>query len=126
MRKLHFYAGNCIHYSPKPGGVYDCDKGVIIRKHVGGPDYGWMARIPCCSSRLSKDTVSCDLRELPTAEQVKADQAEAEKQMRAVINGACPECGKVLRLRETDEVQIQECPDGHVSMRGCKRIGAHL
>ncbi len=126
LRKLHFYAGNCVHYSPKPGGIYECDKGIDIRAHVGGPDFGWMARMPCCNTKLSRDRVSCDLREMPTPERVAADQSTAEQQMRAVLNGACPECGKVLRLRENDDVQIQECLDGHVAMRGCKRIGEHL
>lgn len=122
MKKLHTYQDTCLHYSPKPGGIYACDKGVTIRDHVGGSDFGWMARMPCVTTGLSKEQVPCNLRELPTAEQVKADQATMEAHVRAIINGSCPECGKVLRLRETDEVQLQECPDGHVSMRGCKRM----
>ena len=130
MRKLHTYAGNCIHYSPKPGMVFECDRGVDIRAHVGGDDYGWMTRMPCCTTSLSgkKDPqVSCEMRELPTQEQVKADQEAADKWVTAVLNGACPECGAVLKLRENDSVQLQWCPNGcKVSSRGCKRIGGHL
>ena len=122
MRKLHFYGGNCIHYSPKPGMKIECDKGIDIRALVGGEDHGWMTRMPC-SKALQKDAVPCGLAEFPTKEQLEADREQLEKNLRAIANGACPECGTVLRLRETDSVQLQECPNGHVSMRGCKRIG---
>lgn len=130
MRKLHTFPGNCIYYSPKPGMVYECDKGVPIREHVGGPDIGWLTRMPCCTTSLSgkkEPQVPCELRELPTAEQVAADQAEADRFVTAVLNGACPECGAVLKLRENDSVQLQWCPNGcKVSSRGCKRVGENL
>jgi hypothetical protein len=60
------FSGHCVHYAPKPGGRYECELGINIRDHVGGPDFGWLARIPCVTSNLTKDQVACDRRELPS------------------------------------------------------------
>ena len=122
--KLHVYQGHCKHYGNVRGELV-CDKGVDVRAHVGGPDYGWMARIPCVTSKLSKEQVTCGLRELPTADELAAGLAGMDRLLRAVVNGCCPDCGSALRLRETDEVQLRVCPNGCVSMRGCKRPGAY-
>ena len=128
MKKLHVFRGHCAHYSVLPGGVYACDSGLDVRALTGGPDTGWLRRIPCVTSTFTdkERQVHCEQREFPTEEQILADQASMESAVRAIINGACPECGAVLRLRETDDVQLQGCPNGHVSSRGCKRIGDHL
>lgn len=47
-----------------------CALGIDIRTLVGGPKLGWMARMPCVSTRLSKDVVPCDRVELMTNEEI--------------------------------------------------------
>lgn len=112
---------NCNHYGfhREP----TCAKAVDIRAHVGGEDLGWMRRLPCVNSSLSRDVVACSLAEFPT----KEARAENERQLMAdlaVIDGGhCSDCGKALTVRVTDDVVLSACPDGHVVMRGCRRVG---
>lgn len=119
--------GHCEHYDVR-GGEYLCLKGVDIRAHVGGPDLGWCRRMPCINDSAMKtlkqhDVVPCALREFPTPEQVKVDRDESDRRIATMISGSCPDCGKELLKRENEHVVLMACPDGHVSMRGCKAIG---
>lgn len=86
---------SCKHYSYAPGGKGPtCARGVDIRKHVGGPAFGWMARLPCVTTERSHEQVPCELHELPTAEEV-AEEArlldEAIARVLAVRSGCCNE-----------------------------------
>ncbi len=63
----------CKHYgvARDAEGVYagpSCARGVDIRKHVSGPRFGWMRRIPCVKSKLSECVVPCAMAEMETAD----------------------------------------------------------
>lgn len=120
-RKLHLFPGMCRHYSCMPGGKVKCDIGVNIREHVGGPDFGWMARMPCVDTSLNKNPVPCELRDVPGADDIATDVAEMNRRLNVIDDGVCPDCGQKLQIREDKHVKIQFCPEWHVSMRGCKR-----
>jgi len=123
--RLNVY-GHCRHYDPRPGGKTLCEKGVDIRAHVGGPNLGWLSRIPCTREQLFKNSgpvVPCELRDLPTVEEMKQAEAEITRLLDEVDAGRCPDCGVALVITDTPDVTFSACPAGHVSMRGCKRIG---
>jgi hypothetical protein len=119
-----FSVHHCRWYDPQPGGKYNCLKGVDIRAHVGGADYGWLARTPCVVSSLTYDPVPCAQCEFPTDDEVAAERAEMDRALQVVLSGKCPECGKDLLRRASPSVTLTACPDGHVSMRECHRIGS--
>jgi len=90
---------SCKHYGVKPGCKYTCARGVDIRKHVGGPNTGWLARSPCVTSKLSYEQVACDLREYPTAEELAAEEAEIEQVMQRFAAGLSPCCNETMTKR---------------------------
>jgi len=56
-----------------------CLAGVNLRKHVGGPDYGWGARLPCIPDSgvtRADEVVPCELYALRTPEEVEAEERE--------------------------------------------------
>jgi hypothetical protein len=57
-------------YTVTPGGESGptCSHGIDVRAHVGGDRIGWMARMPCVDTPLSRDVVPCDRAELHTTE----------------------------------------------------------
>ena len=73
-------ADRCKHYS---GEVYrrgKCHAGVLVRERVGGPDEGWMARMPCFLEPIikgaTKETAfNCNDFALPTQEEMVARKA---------------------------------------------------
>jgi hypothetical protein len=107
-------AGFCKHYT---GDVYRrkaCAAGVEVRARVGGPDEGWLARMPCQpgSSLASKaPAFVCEHYAEPTAAEIAAEKAEHEasfarimKARQAIVAAgakprtqgtlACPVCEK--------------------------------
>lgn len=70
-----------------------CDRGIDIRKHVGGPDFGWLVRTPCMTSTLTKNQVICDKREYLTEEEEAAEEAEMLRAMKAFADGKSQCCG---------------------------------
>lgn len=100
-----------------------CAKGIDVRAHVGGDDFGWLRRVPCVNSSFSAGVVACSLAEFPTIEERVANEKQLMAERATIGAGKCPDCGKALVKRETAEVVLTACPDGHVSMHGCKRIG---
>lgn len=78
-----------------------CEAGVNYRALVGGPDHGWVRRIPCLEGTKALpriDPVDCSKRVLMTQE----EHAQREKETREIIDealakmarGECPHCGK--------------------------------
>lgn len=107
----------CKHYCGTVECV--CEAGVNLRKHVGGPDDGWAARLPCNSLLGQRDpaaVVSCDKYEEPTPEEIADEEAfmaemmnrtqqsipwmesikEAYKGKNACGVDKCPICGNVI------------------------------
>ncbi len=113
---------NCNHYGNRQGEP-TCARGIDIRAHVGGDDFGWLRRVPCVKSSFSRDVVPCSLAEFPTAEERAANEKHLMADLATLDAGTCPDCGKALIKQENADAVLTACPDGHVSMRGCKRIG---
>jgi hypothetical protein len=91
----------CKHYACKPGMEFVCARGVDIRKHVGGPSLGWMARMPCVTTKLSKEQISCDHREYPTAEEVEQSEREMRQAIDRFVAGRSPCCDVGMVTRGT-------------------------
>jgi hypothetical protein len=114
--------GTCRHYNGTVGGTNACcEAGVNYRALVGGPDLGWLARLPCVprSRTDAGDVVHCALFAPKTREEIAAERAE----MRAALDRMgrldplfgkikadhhgrdasgtmdCPECGAAGALR---------------------------
>ena len=113
--------GRCIHFKGIQNEV--CKAGVNVRQLVGGPDFGWGARLPCLLMDAGKCEAECASRKLLTREEaetaVKEPDASLKRTLTAVAlahkhadeqglgegNGGaselpCPlECGGTLRYR---------------------------
>lgn len=59
----------CRHYGFRDGAPV-CALGIDIRVHVGGPKFGWLCRIPCVSTSLSRDVIACDRADLVNSEEL--------------------------------------------------------
>lgn len=82
--------GCCKHYQ----GTIDilCGKGVNTRDLVGGPNFGWVTRLPC---RIGNKTdVVCGKYEEPTAEEV-AEHEKAIKEATDRFTKALPVISKI-------------------------------
>lgn len=71
--------GCCHHFNGLPLG-FDlkdkvCAAGVEYRQLVGGPDFGWAARIPCFGEQ-NKEQVSCEHYQPVTEEEIQAEIRE--------------------------------------------------
>lgn len=87
----------CKHFN----GVYapgmkphPCKAGVDYRAHVGGDDFGWVARLPCTPRWADENpavVVSCALREFPTRAEVEAEEREVEASI-AITTAAIKLC----------------------------------
>lgn len=121
--------GTCVHFNGTVGGQRPCcAAGVNYRALVGGPELGWLRRLPCHDHNQS--TVVCSLRRLPTAEEVVQEEKElADMVARAEVffplmdrlkrehrgrsaagSLACPACGAALHYRVSGH-------NGHVWLR---------
>lgn len=65
--------GHCKHFNGI-GRKLSCKKGINVRKHVGGDDFGWATRMPC--SKRNKNPVPCDQYEDYTEEELQAIEDE--------------------------------------------------
>jgi len=71
--------GDCVHF---PGIQHaECRAGVNMRQLVGGPDFGWAARLPCLQMDAAKCEVTCPSRKFPTREEAEAELAEHDARM---------------------------------------------
>jgi len=70
-------AGTCKHFTGCGiAGKEVCSAGVNYREHVGGPDLGWCARLPCLKH---ENAPPCEKYEEPTPEEVAAHEAETDR-----------------------------------------------
>jgi hypothetical protein len=64
----------CRHYafqvSPQAGSGPVCEIGIKIRELVGGHRLGWMARMPCVQTSLSKNVVPCERAEMLSQDEI--------------------------------------------------------
>lgn len=118
--------GTCKHFNglglgDRKGAERRCNAGVCYRNHVGGPDFGWGARIPCITdSTLGRpdQRIPCRKYEEPTDEEVATFDAQIQKDIERVVKVepliatmktefkdrdgektvACPICGGNLRM----------------------------
>lgn len=102
-----------------------CDKGVDIRALVGGPDYGWLRRMPCTEGLASQalpppiePVIPCALRVYPTAAEVEESIKELNRRVDCLLRGVCPKCGADME-REGNRAWCPVCPD--MSLRQCGR-----
>ena len=75
----------CKHYKGMHSLRGECEAGRDIRKMVGGPDLGWMLKMPCVEGNVS--TIVCEDRIFPTDKEI-ADEAQAGKERRSAIDEA--------------------------------------
>lgn len=70
-------AGTCKHFTGCGiVGRDTCGAEVHVRKHVGGPDFGWGTRLPC----MPHDNAHpCDQYAEPTPEEIAAFDAETDE-----------------------------------------------
>ncbi len=109
--------GTCKHFTgiSLPGGDDRgaCNAGVDYRAHVGGPNLGWAARLPCIKvgrARPSEPPVPCALYVEPT--QAEIDAAEAEwKAVLARMELTFPLIERIKRQRKGRNWSgVEECP----------------
>jgi len=117
--KLNIYAEGCKHYGFMPGQGPQCTLGINIRNHVGGDNYGWMARMPCCGGRMARPDnpmVPCERYSPPTEEEIEEGEREWEAAIAKMLAGECPECGGKM-FGSNRNLRCPKCPD--VYMRSC-------
>jgi hypothetical protein len=70
-----------------------CLAGVNYRELSGEPELGWMARLPCVTTRLSKNQITCNYFDLETAEEheTKLDEMRARARSIMAAMKACRE-----------------------------------
>ncbi len=99
-----------------------CKAGVTYRSLVGGPDLGWLRRLPCLLMEGQHDQAICERFELPIAEELAESERQAEEATRrfvaALEEGRCPHCEQVVER----ERQVGPCvyaePCGHRMYQG--------
>lgn len=83
-----------------------CGAGVDMRALVGGPDHGWLARLPCTRNMVTslpkEPGPDCELYEEPTAAEVAEYERETRRAVAAALNGECPTCGKPMSSKRAD------------------------
>lgn len=72
--------GTCKHFT----GIRDetCEYGVNYRQLVGGPDFGWVLRLPCKKEKQSE--IVCIEYDEPTAQEIEAHDRDVQETMRCV------------------------------------------
>lgn len=76
----------CVHFT----GIQNtlCKAGVNVRELVGGPDFGWGARLPCLLMDSSACEVLCPSRKLPTREEAEAEVARHEASIERLLKAS--------------------------------------
>jgi len=114
----------CKYYKGYQGliGNRGCQLDINIRKMIGGDNIGWMTRIPCVITGLSKNVVACknftEWNDKEIANNKKKTKLIIEA-MEASISGLttiCPECGLTI----IQENGTGYCPNNCFSFRSCK------
>jgi len=62
----------CVYYV-SPIQSKCCEKGINYRLLAGGERHGYLARIPCVETALSKNVQPCEHKRLPTKEEITAE-----------------------------------------------------
>jgi hypothetical protein len=75
----------CRHFTGYQAGT--CKAGRVYRDVVGGPEFGWAARLPCLpESGLRKEPMaSCSSYDQKTAEEIAADDRDTEIRTECMI-----------------------------------------
>jgi len=71
----------CVHYR-SPLHFDSCAKGINYRGISNGPREGYLARLPCVTTKLTKNQQSCCLYLEPTKDQIDA----FNKKIKQIIN----------------------------------------
>jgi hypothetical protein len=67
------------------GTVHDkCDAGVNYRQLVGGPDVGWLTRLPCHKKYRIDGYATCDKFTEPNEKEIAESQAVEEESLRHI------------------------------------------
>lgn len=73
---------DCKHYCGTVRNGGKCSKGIHLRTHVGGADFGWITRLPCQPSLRKKHElpliVPCEHYEPPAKEEYEQEQRELQ------------------------------------------------
>ena len=119
----------CKHYGNAGGMALVCAMGHDIRALAGGAELGWMRRTPCTkhiTGSLGHQPGGQDCADLalPSAEDMRANEAEWARVADAMFAGRCPECGGDLRVEKTARTVVAECPRcpgvGYRGKRNCR------
>ncbi len=112
----------CIHYLS----IHGCALEIDIQKHVGGPAYGWMTRMPCMPHGSYSDAaamVPCEEYKAPTEEEIQKEQLEFENFVKEAFDDKIsPCCKKPLLISKSSRTEIGRCPEcRRIVYRDCKR-----
>lgn len=135
MKKIR---GTCRHYNGTLGGLNACcDAGVDYRKLAGGPDTGWVLKLPCVySNRKAGTHVPCDKMEERTREEIEDEDREFDRSVSRMVK-VFPVVNELKRKhgKGTGGAGVVECPEckgvlhwgiakynGHIRMR-CETEG---
>lgn len=110
-RRIQSKMGQCVHFR----GVHHnetCAAGVKYRELVGGPDFGWLTRLPCNRflSNEAGQAVPCDKLQLTSREEAEADVRAADEAFQRVNT-----CVKAIRAKHGKArglVGDMPCPTG--------------
>lgn len=114
----------CVHYNgainPVTKGI--CRAGVNIRTLVGGPQEGWLTRLPCHPmprEAVNGERCSCDKFRLPTAEEVAESKRASDEAMRKFMVAFS---GNVLEWRKAN-TWSKKNPKGATGTVPCEACG---
>ena len=87
-----------------------CKAGVDYRKHVDGPEFGWLQRLPCIKISDANNVVACEkYQELSEAELL--EQAQQFDAIVAAIKLLSPAIARIkANQRGRDWQGVIECP----------------
>lgn len=99
--------GLCKHFNGV-GNTPPCLKGIDIRELVGGPDLGWVTRLPCI--KRNKNPIPCDQFEDFTQEELQAIEDDF-KEIEDMFETVQPVIDKIkIDHRNKNWEGIVECP----------------
>jgi hypothetical protein len=101
--------GDCIWYTGTMNA--NCEKGVCYRALVGGPDLGWMARLPCITTRLSATEGRVDCAAKAPMSQEEYDRQQAEHKAAFAMTSTAIRAIRATGLSE-GSIECPKCKKG--------------
>ncbi len=76
--------GKCIYYR-SPIHFCTCEKNVNYRDLAGGNREGYLTRLPCVTTKISKNQSVCTMYTNPTLEQIENWKNEIDKKIKEIL-----------------------------------------